>query len=104
MLRIVLRDFLIFLMYVFYIYIYIYFPLYIYIYILFFYVCIFFILKTIVNGWINSPGHRKNLLSLSNVCGIAVYKYVFLCLKVYRFFFIIFIKEIKMGIGILPNY
>ncbi|EGR31951.1 ribophorin i, putative [Ichthyophthirius multifiliis] len=30
--------------------------------------------STIVNGWINSPGHRKNLLSNSNVCGISVYK------------------------------
>lgn len=26
-----------------------------------------------VKGWINSPGHRKNLLSNSNICGIAVY-------------------------------
>jgi uncharacterized protein YkwD len=26
-----------------------------------------------VNGWINSPGHRKNLLSNTNLCGIAVY-------------------------------
>ena len=26
-----------------------------------------------VNGWINSPGHRKNMLSQSNICGIAVY-------------------------------
>lgn len=30
--------------------------------------------STIVNGWINSEGHRKNLLSPSNVCGIAAYK------------------------------
>ncbi|EAR92960.2 cysteine-rich secretory family protein (macronuclear) [Tetrahymena thermophila SB210] len=30
--------------------------------------------KTIVDGWINSPGHRKNMLSNSNVCGIAVYR------------------------------
>ena len=28
-----------------------------------------------VNGWINSPGHRKNMLSNSNMCGIAVYCY-----------------------------
>lgn len=26
-----------------------------------------------VNGWIKSPGHRKNLLSTSNLCAIAVY-------------------------------
>ncbi len=26
-----------------------------------------------VVGWINSPGHRKNLLSASNICAIAVY-------------------------------
>ena len=26
-----------------------------------------------VNGWINSPGHRKNMLSSNNICGIAVY-------------------------------
>ena len=25
-----------------------------------------------VQGWIKSPGHRKNLLSLTNVCGIGV--------------------------------
>ncbi|KAL4490949.1 hypothetical protein ABPG72_008685 [Tetrahymena utriculariae] len=30
--------------------------------------------KTIVDGWINSPGHRKNMLSNSNVCGIAVFR------------------------------
>jgi len=30
--------------------------------------------KIIVDGWINSPGHRKNLLSNSNVCGIAVFR------------------------------
>ena len=30
--------------------------------------------KIIVDGWIDSPGHRKNMLSNSNVCGIAVYK------------------------------
>ena len=26
-----------------------------------------------VNGWINSPGHRKNMLSNSNLCGISIY-------------------------------
>ena len=26
-----------------------------------------------VNGWINSPGHRKNLLSNTNSCAIATY-------------------------------
>ena len=26
-----------------------------------------------VNGWINSPGHRKNLLSNINSCAIATY-------------------------------
>ncbi|TNV79445.1 hypothetical protein FGO68_gene16212 [Halteria grandinella] len=26
-----------------------------------------------VQGWINSPGHRKNMLSTSNLCGIAVF-------------------------------
>jgi len=25
-----------------------------------------------VNGWINSPGHRKNLLGDSNLCGIGI--------------------------------
>jgi len=25
-----------------------------------------------VVGWINSPGHRKNLLSQSNICGIGI--------------------------------
>eukprot|EP01016_Furgasonia_blochmanni_P040768 TRINITY_DN5225_c0_g1_i1.p2 TRINITY_DN5225_c0_g1~~TRINITY_DN5225_c0_g1_i1.p2 ORF type:complete len:219 (+),score=52.14 TRINITY_DN5225_c0_g1_i1:94-657(+) len=30
--------------------------------------------KVAVDGWINSPGHRKNLLSDSNVCGIACYR------------------------------
>ena len=29
--------------------------------------------KLIVDGWYNSPGHKKNMLSQSNVCGIAVY-------------------------------
>ena len=33
--------------------------------------------KIAVEGWINSPGHRKNLLSASNVCGIAAYRYEF---------------------------
>ena len=27
-----------------------------------------------VNGWINSPGHRKNLLSNTNLCAIATYR------------------------------
>jgi len=26
-----------------------------------------------VKGWINSPGHRKNMLATNNICGIAVY-------------------------------
>lgn len=30
--------------------------------------------QTIVDGWINSPGHRKNLLGNWNVCTIAGYK------------------------------
>jgi len=30
--------------------------------------------KSAVDGWITSPGHRKNLLSSSNVCGIACYR------------------------------
>jgi len=30
--------------------------------------------KVAVDGWINSPGHRKNLLSQSNICGIASYR------------------------------
>ena len=25
-----------------------------------------------VRGWINSPGHRKNMLAVNNLCGIAV--------------------------------
>jgi uncharacterized protein YkwD len=29
---------------------------------------------TAVNGWINSPGHRKNLLSRHNYCGIGVFR------------------------------
>jgi uncharacterized protein YkwD len=28
-----------------------------------------------VRGWINSPGHRKNMLSNCNLCGIGVYAY-----------------------------
>ena len=32
------------------------------------------IAKTIVDGWINSPGHRKNLLGNFNRCTIASYK------------------------------
>ena len=27
-----------------------------------------------VNGWIESPGHRKNLLSRSTMCAIGVYQ------------------------------
>ena len=27
-----------------------------------------------VNGWIESPGHRKNLLSRSSLCAIGVYR------------------------------
>ncbi|GAB5362477.1 hypothetical protein AAMO2058_000800100 [Amorphochlora amoebiformis] len=30
--------------------------------------------RAAVNGWIDSPGHRKNLLSNQTVCGIGVYK------------------------------
>ncbi|KRW98220.1 CAP domain [Pseudocohnilembus persalinus] len=30
--------------------------------------------EQIVEGWINSKGHRKNLVSRANVCGIAAYK------------------------------
>ncbi|KAL0482544.1 hypothetical protein AKO1_014453 [Acrasis kona] len=30
--------------------------------------------KVAVDGWINSPGHRKNLLANHNYCGIGVYK------------------------------
>ncbi|KAM9986135.1 hypothetical protein ACTFIZ_004379 [Dictyostelium cf. discoideum] len=32
------------------------------------------IANKVVNGWINSPGHRKNLLANFNVCSIGVYK------------------------------
>jgi uncharacterized protein YkwD len=32
------------------------------------------IAKVAVDGWINSPGHRKNLLSNHNYCGIGVYR------------------------------
>lgn len=32
------------------------------------------IANKVVNGWINSPGHRKNLLGNFNVCSIGVYK------------------------------
>ena len=28
-----------------------------------------------VRGWIQSPGHRKNMLATNNLCGIAVYRY-----------------------------
>jgi uncharacterized protein YkwD len=30
--------------------------------------------KTIVDGWYNSPGHKINMLSDTNVCGIAAFK------------------------------
>ena len=30
-------------------------------------------IEVAVNGWINSPGHRKNMLALNNICAIAVY-------------------------------
>ena len=29
--------------------------------------------ETAVRGWINSPGHRKNMLGRNTICGIAVY-------------------------------
>ena len=29
--------------------------------------------ETAVCGWINSPGHRKNMLAKNTVCAIAVY-------------------------------
>jgi len=29
--------------------------------------------KTAVDGWINSPGHRRNMLGNYDVCGIGVY-------------------------------
>ena len=29
--------------------------------------------ETAVRGWINSPGHRKNMLAVNSLCGIAVY-------------------------------
>ena len=32
------------------------------------------IAENAVNGWINSPGHRKNLLSNTNYCAIATYR------------------------------
>ena len=32
-------------------------------------------IETAVHGWINSPGHRRNMLGNSNICGIAVYCY-----------------------------
>ena len=32
------------------------------------------IAENAVNGWINSPGHRKNLLSDTNYCAIATYR------------------------------
>jgi uncharacterized protein YkwD len=30
--------------------------------------------ETAVDGWINSPGHRKNMLATNSICGIAVYQ------------------------------
>ena len=27
-----------------------------------------------VDGWINSPGHRKNMLAINNLCAIAMYE------------------------------
>ena len=30
-------------------------------------------IETAVRGWINSPGHRKNMLAHNSICGIAVY-------------------------------
>lgn len=27
-----------------------------------------------VRGWINSPGHRKNMLATNSICAIAVFK------------------------------
>ena len=30
--------------------------------------------STAVNGWINSPGHRKNMLATNNLCAIAMYE------------------------------
>jgi uncharacterized protein YkwD len=30
--------------------------------------------STAVNGWIKSPGHRKNMLAKNNLCAIAMYE------------------------------
>ena len=30
-----------------------------------------------VNGWINSPGHRKNMLAANTHCAIATYRNVY---------------------------
>jgi len=30
-------------------------------------------IETAVRGWINSPGHRKNMLATNDLCGIAVH-------------------------------
>eukprot|EP01132_Coremiostelium_polycephalum_P003138 gene3138-3923_t len=30
--------------------------------------------KDAVDGWINSPGHRKNMLGQFNLCGVGVFK------------------------------
>ena len=29
---------------------------------------------TAVDGWIDSPGHRKNMLATNTICAIAVYE------------------------------
>jgi len=34
----------------------------------------YYVAEMAVNGWINSPGHRKNLLSHSSHCAIAIYR------------------------------
>lgn len=47
----------------------------------------FFNYQEIVNNWINSEGHRKNLLSETNTCGIGVYRFFFDNLKKNYFFF-----------------
>jgi len=31
--------------------------------------------KTAVDGWINSPGHRRNMLGNYDECGIGVYQH-----------------------------
>ncbi|KAL0487863.1 hypothetical protein AKO1_000074 [Acrasis kona] len=33
----------------------------------------FNIAKTAVDGWINSPGHRKNMLDDHDLCGISIH-------------------------------